>query len=181
MSLTRFIAGLACVACWSCTFPDVTFEAAGGAGGSGAGSSTSTNSPSTGTSGSTSSSPGCQGPWDVSCNADGDTAPKNSPECCDDPMMVDCDDADPEVFPGQLDWFDVPRMNGGTFDYNCSSADEPEFTFAQCGAVDCVQTPNAQHYGLAGPTPPCAQTVPSTYCDTNDVCQQNTTLVLRCH
>ena len=49
---------------------------------------------------------------------------------------ADCDDLDEDVHPGQLKWFDTPRKNGGSYDYDCSGADEHEFaTFACSGAV----------------------------------------------
>jgi hypothetical protein len=69
---------------------------------------------------------------------------------------TDCDDADANVFPGQMDWFERAR-SGGSFDYNCSTRVEREFEAAvSCmgllSAVLCNQT--AQ--GFYAP-PPCGQ------------------------
>lgn len=40
---------------------------------------------------------------------------------------LDCDDAEPNAFPGQIDFFDVPAASGG-FDYDCNGVEEPQDT-----------------------------------------------------
>jgi hypothetical protein len=49
---------------------------------------------------------------------------------------TDCDDNDPQVHPGQLEWFALPRANG-SFDYDCSGAEELRYpTFTPCPDLD---------------------------------------------
>ena len=40
---------------------------------------------------------------------------------------VDCDDTDPDAFPGQTTWFTSPS-EGGSFDYNCDGVEEHEIS-----------------------------------------------------
>ncbi len=44
----------------------------------------------------------------------------------------DCDDGDPDVHPGQRSYFTTPRADG-SYDYDCSGADEPERTASSSG------------------------------------------------
>jgi len=38
-------------------------------------------------------------------------------------QVLDCDDAEPNAFPGQSIFFDLPRASGG-FDYDCNGSEE---------------------------------------------------------
>jgi hypothetical protein len=66
----------------------------------------------------------------VSCDGDGDGAPRIGPGCCGAPDPCDCDDNDANVFPDQNMYFSVPRPFapvGEEFDYNCDGAEEKEY------------------------------------------------------
>lgn len=42
-------------------------------------------------------------------------------------VQLDCDDADPEVHPGQRKFFTVPRKNLGGFDYDCDGVETQQY------------------------------------------------------
>jgi hypothetical protein len=69
------------------------------------------------------------------------------------PLDGDCDDANPDVFPGQTSYFGVPYSSphGESFDYDCSGSEDPDPAAggrapdcAALGALDCRGS------GLAG-------------------------------
>jgi hypothetical protein len=62
------------------------------------------------------------------------------------PLDGDCDDANPDVFPGQTSYFGVPYsgLQGESFDYDCSGSEDPDPAAggrapdcAALGALDC--------------------------------------------
>jgi len=55
---------------------------------------------------------------------------------------LDCDDADPRVFPGQTEFFDTPRVGLGGFDFDCDGDEtfaEPEYV--ECNPPVCGSAP----------------------------------------
>lgn len=68
--------------------------------------------------------------------------------------LLDCDDLDPSAYPGQPDYFDVPRVSGG-FDYDCDGTEAQLDTSegSRCGWDwwDCVGT------GWTAGVPACGQ------------------------
>ncbi len=79
------------------------------------------------------------------CDLDGDDFDRAGPGCCGAPDPCDCDDADPNVFPGQPTFFDEPRPNVApnapdAFDYNCDGTQEKQWPADNdgCGLLDCV-------------------------------------------
>jgi hypothetical protein len=133
----------------SCSFPDVGFTGAGGAGGQGGtggggGQSSTITTSSTGGGGATTASTGGQGGGSgggvtagigggLTCfDDDGDKyVSMTSDSGCvgNGPFFdkVDCDDDDVDTHPDQGAWFDVPRVHGGTYDYDCSNTIETSY------------------------------------------------------
>ena len=126
-----------------------------------------------GTGGGSGGSSGCD-PCD--CDDDGAQA-----QAC---AGSDCDDNDPKVFPGQLDWFDTPADNPAVgFDYDCSGSDDRRYTDAiDCRGLGLVGCDTAGQ-GFLGTLPPCGESgdwgtcVKNVTCDP-DVVSQKT---MQCH
>ncbi len=93
------------------------------------------------------------------CDCDGDGYDKLG--CVQDGGTPDdCDDTDPDAFPGQLGWFHEMRNDGAGFDYNCDGQEEREFSEITCGGLSnllCLQ----QAVGFHQPAQPCGQ--PGSY------------------
>jgi hypothetical protein len=88
-----------------------------------------------------------------SCNCDSD--PVDGPQCGGD----DCDDDDPEVFPGQTEFFSTPANDAVIgYDYDCS--DEIERPGSQVALVcDAVSLTKCDDYqGFLGDVPACGAT-----------------------
>lgn len=69
----------------------------------------------------------------------------------------DCDDTNPDVYPGQSKFFAVPTHPvNGNFDYDCSATIEPEY-----GTVNCMiplgVVCNTMTQGFLGQSPACGQ------------------------
>jgi hypothetical protein len=163
---------LAVVLLAGCSFPDVTFGGAPASGGNGAGAAAGA-APPTGGSGNGGSDGGTAPIGGAeACDRDHDDALRDVAGCC--ATDCDCDDNDPNVFPGQTAFF-VDKREGfelptedGAFDYNCDGDDEREFQQGNCGSLgQCeggspptfqVFTPGAGGYecGTAGVRRYCA-------------------------
>jgi cysteine-rich repeat protein len=71
---------------------------------------------------------------------------------------TDCDDADPDVFPGQTEWFSSSRCLatdpvGGCFDYDCNGVEEQRWA-ASCGRLLGV---GCEGEGWLGEVPRCGE------------------------
>jgi hypothetical protein len=76
-------------------------------------------------------------------NADGDSATT---------CAGDCDDADPNAYPGQTGFFSVATKGKGNFDYNCDKTEEKEVN----QIVNCVRVgSDCQGHGWQGSIPGC--------------------------
>jgi hypothetical protein len=98
--------------------------------------------------------PSCDGANRVSCSTDGLKVTALCPlgcaqgACCADAdgdqvssCAGDCDDADPDVHPGQLGYFALPSKGTASFDYNCDKTAELELpSLEACARVgaSCV-------------------------------------------
>jgi hypothetical protein len=72
---------------------------------------------------------------------------------CEPP--ADCDDSDPDAYPGQTESFSEPRTSGG-FDYDCDGVDSPALDTTQGG--DCYwDWFSCEGTGWYGPVPACGQ------------------------
>ena len=80
-----------------------------------------------------------------------------APRCADDavdgdsdgvPCELDCDDTDPDVFPGQTEFFAVARPDG-TFDYDCDDLETLEHdAYTTCDPPTCGFEPGwFRNYG----------------------------------
>lgn len=82
---------------------------------------------------------------------------------------LDCDDRDPLAYPGQPDFFTVPRTGGG-FDFNCDGNEERSDTEvgSDCGWDwwDCVGT------GWVGSAPACGQEGTWHRCEDSGGCRE---------
>lgn len=67
----------------------------------------------------------------VCVDMDGDGALAGDPSCAE---VLDCNDTDPNVYPGQSDFFEEP-MATGSFDYNCDGRGEvvADDVYDDCG------------------------------------------------
>lgn len=89
----------------------------------------------------------------IDCDADADGAEAEGPGCCVVPDACDCDDTDPEVFPGQVAFFDSPRESAPNpmlaWDYDCDGIGTKEYPFAQspCGLVGLCNVPGTSFRG----------------------------------
>jgi len=64
----------------------------------------------------------------------------------------DCDDVDPNAYPGQPGFFSVPTKGKGNFDYDCDKTEEKEAK----ETVDCVRVgSDCQGHGWQGSVPAC--------------------------
>jgi hypothetical protein len=90
-------------------------------------------------------------------------------------MGDDCDDADPMVHVGQMEFFEVPRADG-SYDYNCNGTEDQEFETAQCSGVVCTAVTGVF---LEGPVA-CGQM--GMFGDCTGLCQKQNamTKVMRC-
>lgn len=71
----------------------------------------------------------------------------------------DCDDNNPNVFPGQTAFFASPRANG-SFDYDCDGKETPRDTQSERGCHRVGNSPAGNcvaHTGWAGGVPNCGQ------------------------
>jgi hypothetical protein len=119
----------------------------GGASGSGGGGEAGASGGAAGTASGGTSSGGTGGESDAACcDCDGDKHDATGGNCGGD----DCDDSDPEVFPGQTKYFDKPAKNG-TFDYDCSGSTEQEFT----STITCLPVACPNQDGYFGVAPAC--------------------------
>jgi hypothetical protein len=94
------------------------------------------------------------------CDCDGDY--HDGPQC----GGKDCNDHNPDVFPGQTTYFSEP-IPGGGFDYDCSTHADPDpdptNQSLDCSTLAGLGCPNTQ-YGYFGPVPPCGTAAPWGYC-----------------
>lgn len=91
------------------------------------------------------SSTGGGGGVSPACDLDGDTQLAEQQNCCGAPDACDCDDSDPDVFPGQGAYFQVPRPFVDDpvlqWDYNCDGVAEKEYVQSTgCGLLACAGT-----------------------------------------
>lgn len=102
-------------------------------------------------------------------DADGDGHGGATPvSACDAPANAvassdDCDDHDPLTYPGEPTFFATPRANG-TYDYDCSGANDPQTPEASCqwqSGTSCLGTSGFYAHSvngtLQGGSPPCGQ------------------------
>ncbi len=68
-------------------------------------------------------------PPSASCPGGWTAAPPNSPN------NIDCDDTDPDAYPGQTMWFTSAAMGGG-YDYNCINGMEMRYTTSNISSDD---------------------------------------------
>lgn len=128
-----------------CSFPDVTFGDSPATGGGGNASGGNPSEGGNGVGGSDGGSPPIGGA--PACDVDMDGAMTQAPGCCTVPVECDCDDTNPDVFPGQTDFFEVMRPEFsnpravGAFDYDCDGVDEEEFPEGNCITLNACATP----------------------------------------
>jgi hypothetical protein len=93
-------------------------------------------------------------------------------------MGNDCDDGDPNVHSAQTNYFEKARPNG-SFDYNCSGKEEPEFQTIKCSGVGCQTKTNVF---IGDPTKPAACGTMAPFGDCNGFCQTSNlvTKLVRC-
>ncbi len=129
--------------CAGCSFPDVTFGGGSATGGGGDGNGA---APATGGNG---GSNGGSTPIGgaAACDVDEDGVQIEAPGCCTSPPACDCDDGNPDVFPGQVKFFEVMRPEFSNpaamaaFDYDCDGVSEKEFPEGNCIELGGCVTP----------------------------------------
>jgi hypothetical protein len=132
------------VVCAGCSFPDVTFGGGPASGGGGDGNGAAPPEGGNGVGGSNGGSPPIGGA--PACDTDMDGALVQATGCCTVPVDCDCDDTNPDVFPGQTDFFEVMRPEFsnpravGAFDYDCDGVDEEEFLEGNCIDLEACAT-----------------------------------------
>ncbi len=89
---------------------------------------------------------------------------------------LDCDDLDGNAYPGQPEFFDVPRVQGG-YDYDCDGAETPQDT-SEGGDChwdwwDCVGT------GWVGGVPACGEPGVFHVCRDDGGCKETSAATVR--
>jgi len=178
-------ASLLCAGGLSCSalidIGDYRFDAPpdGGASTAGGGGATGTGAEGFGAGGGTATSAssaggavGSGGSGGPSCDGDGDGV--TAEQCSGD----DCDDANPQVHPGQAGFFDQPTL-AGSYDYDCSGKEEFETVTINCAALDLL---NCNGQGFNG-TVTCGQVGSFGHCVSNVTCgfQATAQQKQRCH
>ena len=93
--------------------------------------------------------------------------------------QLDCDDQDGSAYPGQPDFFDVPRSSGG-YDYDCDGVETRIDTRegSNCGWdwFDCVGT------GWTGGVPACGESGTFHVCQSGGGCNEvsSSTIKMKC-
>lgn len=189
-AVTPLLIGLNFIAAGACSFPDVTFQENGGgspgSASSGAGSGGGGQGGQGGQGGGGGSASGAGGGE----GGQGGQGGQGGADCTDpdkdddnqagvDCSGTDCDDNDPDVFVGQMNYFEKARPNG-SFDYNCNNAEEREFETVKCSGSFCTAKTNVF---IGDPANPAACGIPATFGDCNGFCKTSNLSVkpMRCH
>jgi len=103
-------------------------------------------------------------------------------------LGTDCCDTDPKAHPAQYGYF-ATRDGCGSFDYDCSGAEEPEYgsllycvgkptvgCIALCPSSQCTCSGTVCGYGFTGPDPGCGDAGPWGTCSPGASCTATTTM-----
>ncbi len=82
----------------------------------------------------------------------------------------DCDDSDPDAFPGQPMFFTQPRNDGTGYDYDCDGDTTPKWTATVTCSVPLLDCPPQTVQGYTNGIPQCGQAADYGYCKQNGLC-----------